>query len=256
MRKFVIGNGMVGSVLMRRGYSGLDCDVTNEPAVKECLRIADPDIVIYAAGFTNIDDCENDPHRAIAVNAGGVSNILNHYRGPFIYISSDHIFNGQHFFGEGYAEFHNPRPVNIYGRSKQAGEIMTGSSRLGKVVRTSKLFNQAYLEKSIESLPKEVTNVMKRSFLHVEHFCDGLEYFVEHFHDMPGVLNISGSQIISHYRLLTAYLRFLGMDENLVTPINKKQAGYTPRPIQTGLSMYKAVRLGLPVYSYLDGFEL
>jgi len=105
-------------------------------------------------------------------------------------------------------------------------------------------------------LPKEVTNVMKRSFLHVEHFCDGLEYFVEHFQDMPGVLNISGSQIISHYKLLTAYLRFLGMDENLVIPIHKKQAGYTPRPIRAGLNVNEAVRLGLPVYGYLDGFRL
>ena len=83
----------------------------------------EPDLVIHAAAMTDVDGCELDPDAAYKVNALGTKNVAlacQRCDAPLLYISTDYVFDGTK--DEPYLEFDEPNPINIYGRSKLAGE--------------------------------------------------------------------------------------------------------------------------------------
>ena len=58
-----------------------------------------------------------------------------------VYISTDYVFQGDR--PEGYDEFHNPAPINIYGASKYAGEqFVKELHNKYFIVRTSWLYGK------------------------------------------------------------------------------------------------------------------
>jgi dTDP-4-dehydrorhamnose reductase len=79
-----------------------------------------PDVVIHAAGLTDVDLCEREPAAAIAVNRDATANIAAALpvNARLVSLSTDQVYPdtpGPHA-EEGSA------PVNVYGRSKLAGE--------------------------------------------------------------------------------------------------------------------------------------
>lgn len=256
MKIGIIGHtGMVGSELVRRGYEPINFRIIDKEKYE--LRDNDFDIIVYCAGFTDVDQAQEEPSSALLVNAWGVHHLLNHYRGRLLYISTDHVFSGKKWISSGYTERHNPSPINWYGHTKFTGESLTLSPIIrNKVVRTSKLFDENYLREKISVHPKEYTDVLKRSFLHVQHFVDGLVYVLDNWEKMPIILNVSGKDIMSHYMLFGAVLRHWGWDQSLVLPRKKQLKDATPRPIRAGLNVNLAKKLGVPLYSAFDGVKL
>src|SRR5205823_2508498 len=81
-----------------------------------------PDVVVHAAGLTNVDRCEQYPvlsRRANAEIARNVAIAVAHSRAKLVHISSDHLFSGERSF---YREDDPTQPLNEYGRSKVAAE--------------------------------------------------------------------------------------------------------------------------------------
>jgi dTDP-4-dehydrorhamnose reductase len=261
MKIGVIGyTGMVGSVLVERGYKPIKVDITKLEEVKDYFRKNKLDCVVYAAGFTDVDKCEEEMDKAFAVNVLGVNHVLQSYRGNFVYISSDHVFDGKrNWFNRGYSEKHDPNPLNTYGRTKLGGEFITSTliefmthKPLGKVIRTSKLFNKKYVLDKLQK--KEVSDVLRRTFLHVNHFCVGLAYFIEHWDDMPELLHISGADNLTHYQFLFHCADKLGLPSP--DPRKHQLRDATSRPIRGGLNVSLAKSLGVPVYSAYEGVKL
>jgi dTDP-4-dehydrorhamnose reductase len=102
---------------------------------------ADPDLIIHAAAWTEVDECETDPARAFSVNALGTRHIAEAAAiiGAHVtYISTDYVFSG--LAERPYTEWDEADPLNVYGASKLAGEReLDGSST---VIRTSWLFGR------------------------------------------------------------------------------------------------------------------
>ena len=255
MNIYFTGMGMVGTELAKRGYNYLDCDILDKKQIAKSLRGAndEKDILVHTAALTNVDECERDPQKALFVNVRGTSNLLDLWWGKFLYISTDHVFSGRHFFK--YREFHTPNPVNRYGITKLAGEtiVLYGNN---KVVRTSKLFNRDFVVGELEQLPKFFTAAMKRSFLHVEHFVNGLEWMFENWNKCPNILNVASNNVMSHYQFFNKAADQLGYDMNLVRRRNEKLKNATPRPMRGGLDPWNAEHLGVPIYSTRDGIDL
>ncbi len=124
------------SPLVQRG------DITRIDEVKRAFDELSPDLVVHAAAYTDVDGCERDPDKAYKVNALGTQNVClasQEPNIPIIYISTDFVFDGNK--DSPYLEFDQPHPINIYGRSKLAGEEYV-KTLLNKyfVVRTSWLY--------------------------------------------------------------------------------------------------------------------
>jgi dTDP-4-dehydrorhamnose reductase len=98
-------------------------DITDAGAIARAIEAAQPDAVINAAAFTDVDACESQPELAFRVNAEGPRNIAlacKRFGIPMMHISTDYVFDGEKL--EPYTEDDEPRPLSVYGRSKLEGE--------------------------------------------------------------------------------------------------------------------------------------
>jgi dTDP-4-dehydrorhamnose reductase len=101
-------------------------DITDERAVAEQVLMLEPELVLNAAAYTNVDNAEEEPDEADAVNGYAVGNLAvtcAEAEIPLLHVSTDYVFDGTR--AEGYTEDMDPaQPVNAYGRSKLLGETL------------------------------------------------------------------------------------------------------------------------------------
>jgi dTDP-4-dehydrorhamnose reductase len=97
--------------------------------------VADPDLVLHAAAWTDVDGAEADPQGASAANVGGTRHVAE-LGVPLVYFSSDYVFDGRKTTP--YVESDGPNPLSAYGRSKLLGEA--AASEQAWIVRSSWLF--------------------------------------------------------------------------------------------------------------------
>lgn len=114
--------------LERRGTEHLrttsaNMDVTDREAVWNRLSEYRPDAVIHCAAYTAVDRAEEEAERAFAVNEEGTRNLAQACKeigAKLLYISTDYVFPGT---GTKPYEVDDPvGPLNVYGKSKLAGE--------------------------------------------------------------------------------------------------------------------------------------
>ena len=126
-------NGMLGTVLLKKLTSNntveFDVDITDSISVQKKLCEEKPDIIIHAAAYTNVEDCETNPDKAYRVNTVGTQNLVNYCIDKdilFIYISSTGVY-GKEKKNESYCEFDNVNPTTIHHKSKYEGERIVQS---------------------------------------------------------------------------------------------------------------------------------
>jgi dTDP-4-dehydrorhamnose reductase len=113
-----------------RALTRTDWDVTFPPPAG-----LDPDLVLHAAAWTDVDGAEDDPQSAAAVNVGGTLNVAE-LGAPLVSWSTDYVFDGTK--RTPYVESDSPSPLGAYARTKLHGEAAAGE--LAWIVRTSWLF--------------------------------------------------------------------------------------------------------------------
>jgi len=96
--------------------------------------VAEADLVLHAAAWTDVDGAEADPAGAELANVDGTRNVVAQ-GAPVVYYSTDYVFDGSK--REPYLESDEPRPLSLYGRTKLEGEREV---RDGWIVRSSWLF--------------------------------------------------------------------------------------------------------------------
>lgn len=114
-----------------------ELDVTDADAVAAAVEGAE--VVVHAAAMTNVDACEADPGAAEAVNDHGTRVVAAAARergAKVLYLSTDYVFAGD---AAPYDEDDPTGPLNVYGRTKLAGERHLDPRR-DLVVRTSWVF--------------------------------------------------------------------------------------------------------------------
>lgn len=151
MHILILGSqGMLGRALSR-AFAGEEItawdrehlDITDERAVAERVPLLEPDLVVNAAAYTNVDKAEDEPEEADSVNGYAVGNLAvtcAEAEIPLLHVSTDYVFDGNS--QAGYTESEDPaQPVNAYGRSKLLGEtLLKENGARYWLVRTSWLF--------------------------------------------------------------------------------------------------------------------
>jgi len=133
MRVAVVGaNGQLGSdvveVFRERGsevfpLTHADLELANPDSVSTCLKSLAPAVVVNTAAMHHVEQCEQQPEKAFAVNAIGVRNlavVTKELGAVLIHVSTDYVFDGAK--GQPYVEEDAPVPLNVYGNSKLSGE--------------------------------------------------------------------------------------------------------------------------------------
>lgn len=99
-------------------------DFTQPDSLRQIIKETQPQIIINAAAYTAVDKAETEPELATAINATAPQIIAEESQklGSFlIHISTDYVFDGQQ--SQPYQETDKTNPLNIYGKTKLAGEI-------------------------------------------------------------------------------------------------------------------------------------
>ncbi len=142
---------MLGTALVREWtgrailfpVSGRHFDLRDAAAVGDAVRRLAPDWIIHTAAFTNVDGAESTPEEAQAVNDRGTAHIAvaAAARGAsLVYVSTDYVFDGEK--RAPYVETDPVAPINVYGRTKLAGERHAAGVPSHLVVRTQGLFGR------------------------------------------------------------------------------------------------------------------
>jgi dTDP-4-dehydrorhamnose reductase len=98
-------------------------DLLRPDTIAPVMRAFAPDVVVNAAAYTAVDLAEREPDLAFAVNRDGaaaVAEAADRLGAPVIQLSTDYVFDGAK--GAPYDEDDPVAPLNVYGRSKLAGE--------------------------------------------------------------------------------------------------------------------------------------
>ena len=257
MRVLVTGAGgqlgrEVVDLCRAAGDEGIPCDratldVTDRDRVLQVIGAADPDAIVHAGAWTNVDGCETDPDHAYAANALGTRHVAEGARivgARVCYVSTDYVFDGTGT--RPYHEWDAVNPVSVYGRSKLGGEAALGPH--DTIVRTSwvcgrhgRNFVKTILSRAAEGRELTVVDDQYGCPTFAEDLAEMIRRVV--VARLPGVFHVTNQGPTTWYRFARDAVEAAGLDVGLVTPIATAEM-QPPRPAPR------------PAYSVLDNAAL
>ena len=120
-------------------------DLSSQDSIIEYFNNNSFDIIINCAAYTAVDKAEKEVELANYINHLAISKIAeisNKQEIKLIHISTDYIFDG--ISEKAYLESDDPSPLNIYGKSKLAGEVAVCAAmqKNAIIIRTSWLYSE------------------------------------------------------------------------------------------------------------------
>jgi dTDP-4-dehydrorhamnose reductase len=115
-----------------------DLDLRDPDSVRSAIRHTRPQLIVNAAAYTAVDAAENDESNAHAINAEALALLADEAKrlnALLVHYSTDYVFDGTK--RSPYNETDETNPLNVYGKSKLAGEQAiraSGASHL--IIRT------------------------------------------------------------------------------------------------------------------------
>jgi len=117
-------------------------DITDIEKTIETVKNINPDVVVHAAAYTDVNGSEAKEDLAYKVNGIGTRNVAvacKENDSALVYICTDYVFDGEK--GISYKEYDQTNPLSVYGKTKLQGETYIRDI-LSKfyIVRTSWLY--------------------------------------------------------------------------------------------------------------------
>lgn len=150
MRVTIFGaTGLLGKALMQAwdgdevvGLGSKDADIRDSRRVIEVLQQSQPDWIVLAAAYTDVDGCEANRDLAFEVNCRGAVNVARAAKqsgSRLLFLSTDYVFDGTK--STPYETNDARAPRSVYGRSKAEAELQISEVLPNCcIVRTSWLF--------------------------------------------------------------------------------------------------------------------
>jgi dTDP-4-dehydrorhamnose reductase len=100
-----------------------EVDFTNPDSIRSAIRAVEPAVIVNAAAYTAVDKAESELQLATAINATGPGVLAEEAKrlgSLLVHYSTDYVFDGSKL--SPYVETDTPNPINVYGRTKLAGD--------------------------------------------------------------------------------------------------------------------------------------
>jgi dTDP-4-dehydrorhamnose reductase len=221
-------------------------DLGDKVAVAELVAEIQPDAILHIAAIANIDYAEANQAEAVAVNTetpGRLAALAERVGARFIFCSTDNVFDGV----EGnYDEDAMVSPVNFYGRTKVAAEVLVHEALENHVIARVALVigmpimgsGNSFLIKMEESLRegKEIQIPENEVRSPVDVITLGKSLLELAANDFTGTINLAGSTRLNRFDMAKRIAAKLGYSESLVIPTNSNALeGRAPRPNDVSL---------------------
>ena len=112
-----------------------ELDLTDFNGVRHYFQEHHFDYCVNCAGYTAVDQAEDEPDKAFLLNAEAVGNlakICTENKVSLIHISTDYVFDGE--ASEPYREDDPISPQSVYGASKLKGELLVAENANDAVI--------------------------------------------------------------------------------------------------------------------------
>lgn len=98
-------------------------DMSDGDNIRSTIRQHQPNLIVNATAYTNVDKAESEPDLAMTINGTGPGILADEAKrlgGALIHYSTDYVFDGRK--GGTYIESDPHSPLSVYGETKLAGE--------------------------------------------------------------------------------------------------------------------------------------
>jgi dTDP-4-dehydrorhamnose reductase len=233
-------------------------DVTDAPQVWALIGHGGFDVCVHASGNRDLESCESDVAAAVQVNVDGarhVAQACGRAGTRLIYISTDHVFDGSPAFA--YTEDDGPRPIQVYGFTKLAGEYEALKVPGSLAIRLPVLYGMRPTDAEKESFsiaaqrrllagqPVRADDSFVRYPVLVDDAADGVAQLMER--GIAGVVHFSSEEGVTKYQWARLIATEFGFDPTLV--VLQPPGGRAARPVNNRLSSNRLVSLGMPAPS-------
>jgi dTDP-4-dehydrorhamnose reductase len=279
MKILIVGcRGMLGSELMTAFNSGhetagLDLPELDITQPEVCLAHAvdlKPNVIVNAAAFTRVDDCESQEEKALLINGHGVGNLAraaSEIGALFVHYSTDYIFDGKK--SEAYLEDDRPNPKCVYGKSKLLGETLARQNCSNHLVlRISWLFGEhgpnfirTIIGAARKGGPLRVVNDQKGSPTYAKDVAAYTLRMIEA--GCRNTYHLTNSSFCTWYELAAAAIEWAGIKNITITPVPSSEYLLpAARPANSMLANARLMEDGLPLMrswqlaarEYVDNF--
>jgi dTDP-4-dehydrorhamnose reductase len=131
------GSGQIGHEILNRArplgdvisFSRQEADLTDFGSVRAAIRNTKPNFIVNAAAYTAVDLAEDEMDLAHKLNAEAPRFLADECRkidSILVSYSTDYVFDGSAVVP--YSESSDTRPLNIYGKTKLAGDLAIQNS--------------------------------------------------------------------------------------------------------------------------------
>jgi len=268
-------------------YNRSRLDVTDKLHLQTEFRKINPDFFIQGASYHVVEEINKNPKEACDVNIASLhylSDLCNEYDCTLINFSTNYVFSGLKPPADDwddlkhYNEMDQPRPVNLYGILKYAGEQVV-STNCNKYynIRVSGLFGKSgsrakngmnfpyiikkNLELSNRSDHLESVEVVADQVINIGYTVDLAKVIVEMMHqeeaDKYGTYHLVNKGDCTWFEVAQEIADILGYGKDKIKPIETKDF-YTnlKRPKDTSLNIRKVEKkFGVAVPTWPDSLR-
>lgn len=222
-------------------------DITDFSMLDEIVADFQPELILNAAAYTDVDGCQENKEKAWQANVEAVRNLASYCQRNkigLVHYSTDYIFDGQN---GPYSEEDKPNPLSYYGQTKLLSEeIIQESGAEHLIIRSNviygvgeKIKNNFFVwvyEKFKAGQPFGVVDDQFNNPTLADNLALATLEAVER--NLKGTINIAGSEYLSRYEFANKVAMVFGFEADLVTPI--KSSGLKQkavRPMRGGLKI-------------------
>jgi len=232
LRIMVIGRtGQLGWELQRTlaplgevvTYDYPEVDLAKPASLPGLVRAVNPQVIVNAAAYTNVDKAESEAELARQINAvapGVLAEEAKRLGAAFIHYSTDYVFDGRK--GLPYVESDAPHPLNVYGQTKLEGEqAVQAAGGAYLILRTSwvyslrqggfvtKVLQWAREQETLRMVDDQISSPTWARMLAEATalaLAQGRDDPVDYIHEKAGLYHLAGSGACSRYEWAQAIL--------------------------------------------------
>ncbi|KAK9388482.1 hypothetical protein V1515DRAFT_597003 [Lipomyces mesembrius] len=256
---------VVATGLSRSSPPTVCLDLTNTDQVAQFIRTTMPSIVIHSAAERRPDIAAKNPEKVVELNVlvtKFLAELTAEMRIPFIYISTDYVFDGT---CPPYEPYDEPNPTNLYGITKRNGEL-----EALKHNKKSLIFRLPVLYGEVEKTSESAINALVDITLNVNHetevemdnwqiryptntqdigraLRDLADLILSGKKEVPSILHFSATQKYTKYEICQLLGELLGVPTTHLKKVDavSKADSNVIRPHDCCLSNKKLMELGI-----------
>jgi dTDP-4-dehydrorhamnose reductase len=270
MRVTIFGaSGLLGKALLSEwsgdtvtGLTSHAADIRDAKRVQDVVQESNPEWIVLAAAYTDVDGCEGNPDLAFAVNRDGAVNVAvaaKKVGARLVFLSSDYVFDGKKTTPYEIEDARNPQ--SVYGRTKAEAEIrLLALMPECCIARTSwlfgiggKCFPDTILKLAASRPALDVVNDQRGCPTYSVDLARAIVQLCRK--DASGIVHVTNAGDCTWFEFAQDIIGGAGL-ATVVRPVSSQQmARPAPRPSYSVLSATRLRALGIEMPSWRDALR-